>query len=156
MRQGSGGLAFNPLTDRSRTASSPACALLPRSSLRSHTPAEDEESHLEQSHRGGIEEDQVACASSPSSLLISGLELSDTQSLLALNTIPPRNRCTWRTWLLPPTTTDYEPLERHTEAASGRTRFIQEKLFFWLVFQAHQLLYHSTLGLRVIKKTKIF
>jgi len=35
-----------------------------------------------------------------SSLLLSSLELSDTQSLCALNTSPPRNRCTFRgTWL---------------------------------------------------------
>ena len=35
----------------------------------------------------------VTCASS--SLLLSSLELSDTQSLWALNTSPPRNRCTF-------------------------------------------------------------
>jgi len=35
-----------------------------------------------------------------SSLLLSSLELSDTQSLWALNTSPPRNRCRflWRSW----------------------------------------------------------
>jgi hypothetical protein len=33
---------FNTSTDRSRTASSPACALLPRSPLRSHTTARNE------------------------------------------------------------------------------------------------------------------
>jgi len=33
---------------------------------------------------------------SSSSLLLSSLELSDTQSLPALNTSPPRNRCTFQ------------------------------------------------------------
>ena len=35
---------------------------------------------------------------SSSSLLLSSLELSDTQSLCALNTSPPRNRFTFRLW----------------------------------------------------------
>ena len=38
---------------------------------------------------------KCASFSSPSSLLLSSLELSDTQRLWALNTSPPRNRCTF-------------------------------------------------------------